>query len=352
MEKQKTTNTLLLIIVIPVIFYVLKILSFIFIPLVMSMFLALLFLPLMRWLNKIKIPKLISIFIIITIIAVILKIGGALVHYSSKEILAVDNDFVDKAKTKIVNLVVSIEENFGVERIQGKSIFEHYFEKNDVTKYFGTTLDFLTDTLSLVLMTAFFLVLWLLESINLQKVLNNTLLKQKYSSVKVFFKIEKDLIKFMKVKFFISLFTGIGVTIACLIFDVSFPIFWGLFAFIINFIQMIGSFVSVILLALFAFVELDSTGTLLFFILSITAVQVLMGGILEPVFMGKSFSINIITILVMLSLWGYIWGIPGLIMAIPITVFLKIIFEQFPNTKILASLISGSEFIDYQPHKK
>jgi len=342
MEKLKTTNTLLLIIVIPLIFYILKILSFIFIPLVLSMFIALLFLPLMRWLTKMKIPKFASLFLIISIIAVVLKIGGELVRYSSKEILAVDNSFVEKAETKIVNLIIFIEKNFGIERIQGKSIFKHYFEKDDVTKYFGSTLDFLSDTLSLILMTVFFLILWLLESINFQKVLNNTLLKQKFSSVKVFFKIEKDLIKFMKVKFIISLFTGIGITLACMFFDVSFPIFWGLFAFIINFIQMIGSFVSVILLALFAFVELDPTNTLLFFIISITAVQILMGGILEPVFMGKSFSINIITILVMLSLWGYIWGIPGLIMAIPITVFVKIILEQFPSTKILTSLISGS----------
>ena len=348
MEKLKTTNTLLLLIVIPLIFYLLKILSFIFIPLVLSMFLALLFLPLMRWLTKIKIPKVFSVLIIISIITIALKIGGTLVHYSSKEILAVDNTFVEKAETKIVNLVTTIETYLGIQRIDDKSILEHYFVKNNLSQYFGSSLDFLTNTLSLVLMTAFFLILWLLESINLQKLLSTTLFKQNFSSVKVFFRIEKDLIKFMKVKFLISLFTGVGFTLACMAFDVSFPIFWGLLAFTINFIQMIGSFVSVILLALFAFVELDSTGTLLFFIITISAVQVVMGGILEPVFMGKSFSINIITILVMLSLWGYIWGIPGLIMAIPITVFLKIIFEQFSSTKILASLISGSELIDFK----
>ena len=61
---------------------------------------------------------------------------------------------------------------------------------------------------------------------------------------------------------------------------------------------MIGSVVSVILLSIFAFVELDPTSILLFFILTITLVQVVFGGILEPIFMGKSFSINIIAILV------------------------------------------------------
>jgi predicted PurR-regulated permease PerM len=72
-------------------------------------------------------------------------------------------------------------------------------------------------------------------------------------------------------------------------------------------------------------------------------VQVLFGAILEPIFMGKSFSINIIAVLVMLMFWGFLWGIPGLIMAIPITVFIKIILEQFSSTRIIASLLSGNE---------
>jgi predicted PurR-regulated permease PerM len=143
----------------------------------------------------------------------------------------------------------------------------------------------------------------------------------------------------------VSLGTGIGIGLACVYFDVSFPIFWGLFAFIINFVQMIGSFISVIALAIFAFVEIQLMGTLFFFILSITMVQVIFGAILEPIFMGKSFSINIITVLVMLMFWGFIWGIPGMIMSIPITVFIKIILEQFPNTKVIASLLSGKELI-------
>jgi len=208
---------------------------------------------------------------------------------------------------------------------------------------FGITFNFIGNTISMTLMTAFFVILWLSGSINFQKLLNVTILKQKYSSIKVFMKIEKDIIKFIKVKFILSFFTGVGFTLACLFFDVSFPIFWGLLAFLINFIQMIGSVVSVVLLSLFAFVELDPTGILLFFIFTIIAVQVVMGGILEPVFMGKSFSVNIITILVMLMFWGYIWGIPGLIMAIPITVFIKIILDQFPKTKAITSLIIGSE---------
>lgn len=341
MENRKTTNILLLIIVIPFIFYLLKILSFIFIPLVASMFIALLFLPLMRWFNRRKVPKFISIFVVILIFAAIFKIGGELVKLSSREILATDTLFLEKAEIKVTNLMTSMEQFFGIEYFnENENIFSNIFQKESVSKYFGSTLDFVSKTLTMTLMTAFFVVLWLAESINFEKLLNNTILKQKYASVKTFMKIEKDLRTFIKVKILVSALTGIGIGLACVFFDVNFPIFWGLFAFIINFVQMVGSFVSVILLALFAFVQLDPTSLLFFFVLSITGVQVLFGSILEPIFMGRSFSINIIAILVMLMLWGYIWGIPGLIMAIPLTVFIKIILEKFPRTKVIASLLS------------
>ncbi len=352
MNELRTTNKLLLIIVIPLVFYLLKLLSFIFIPLIFSMFIALLFLPIMRWLNKKNVSKPISIFIVILIFIGALKIGGELIQLTSKEILSADNAFFQKAETKLEALLLGMEDYLGIPYAQEENIINNFIPKESMMKNFGTTLDFIGNTVTMILMTVFFVVLWLAESINVQKLMNNTILKQKHTSVKTFVKVEKDLIKFIKVKFLVSLFTGIGIGLACVFFDVSFPIFWGLFAFAINFVQMVGSIISVVLLALFAFVELEPTSTLLFFVLSITGVQVLFGSILEPIFMGKSFSINIITVLVMLMLWGYIWGVPGLIMAIPITVFIKIILEQFPQTKIIASLISGNQPLKPKPQKE
>ncbi len=341
MKELKTTNILLLIIIIPLVFYLLKILSFIFIPLISSMFIALLFLPLMRWLNKKNLPKPLSISAIIIIIIGILSFGGKLIQLSTNEIISADSSFFEKAEIKFVGLIESLESFFGIQRSKGDNVIIHYFQNNNIFESFGTTMDFVGNTLTMTLITVFFVVLLLSESINFQKLLNTTLFKLKYSSVRTFMKIEKDIIKFVWVKFLISLLTGIGFSLACIFFGISFPIFWGLFAFIINFVQMVGSVISVVLLSLFAFVEIEPTGTLLFFILTITAVQVLMGGILEPIFMGKTFSINVVTVIVMLMLWGYIWGVPGLIMSIPITVFIKIILEQFPQTKIISNLMAG-----------
>lgn len=306
------------------------------------MFIALLFLPLMRWLKKKGSPKVLSIIIVILIIAVFFKLGGELIQLSSKEILSTDNAFFDKAKVKLTDLLVSIESFFGVDFLQGENMVASFVNKDSISKNFAPTVGFITDTLTMTLSAAFFVILLLSGSVDIQKMLRSTILKKQFSSVKTFMKIEKDLIKFIKVKFFISLFTGVGIGLACWGFGVSFPVFWGLFAFAINFLQMVGSVISVVLLAIFSFVEIETSSILLFFVLTITGVQVLFGGILEPIFMGKSFSINVITILIMLMLWGFVWGIPGLIMSIPITVFIKILLEQFKSTRIIAELISGN----------
>ncbi|MDP3312800.1 AI-2E family transporter [Lutibacter sp.] len=342
MNERKTTNILLLVIVVPFIFYLLKILSFILIPLVASLFIALLFLPLMRWLTKRKIPNFLSIIVVVLIFIGALLIGGEIIKLASREIIQTQDAFLIKAQTKLTDLVYVIEDFLGMQFMNDGNLLNLIIKEDNFGKSFGTTLSLIGNTITMLLMTAFFVVLWLAESINFYNVLSGTIFKQKYASVKTFMKIEKDLITFVKVKFLVSFFTGVGFSLACYFFDVSFPIFWGLFAFLINFVQMIGSIVSVILLSLFAFVELDPTSTLLFFVISITLVQVLFGSILEPIFMGKSFSINVIAILVSLMLWGYIWGIAGLIMSIPITVFLKIIFEQFPQTKFFSSLLAGN----------
>jgi len=192
----------------------------------------------------------------------------------------------------------------------------------------------------MVLMTLFFLVLLLAGTVNFKLLMEGHLFRHRTKSIKTYLAIEKSIVKFLKVKFLMSLFTGIGFALITWAFGISFPIFWGLFAFAINFVQMIGSIIATVFAAIFAFIELHNPGSVLIAALLYTSVQVVFGSILEPILMGKSFSINIITVLVMLMFWGYMWGVPGLILSIPITVLLKTVMEQAEGTQTLARLMS------------
>ncbi len=345
MKDLKTTNTLLLLLVIPVVFYVLKIMSFIFIPLALSMFISVLFLPLMRWLQKRKIPRGVNVGIVILIVVFVFWAVVKIMILSSVQVVGHSEAFLSKAKIKIDELIINIESLIGGGVISSDELFSRVIQNVDMASKFGPTIEYFRGTITMFMMTAFFVILWLAESINVQQIIKSMMTKREYASVKTFMEIEKNLIMFVKVKVIVSFLIGLGVGLSCYFFNVSFPIFWGLFALLAVYIQMIGPIVQIVLLALFALVELDFTTKYLFFMLSVLGVHILVGSVLEPIFMGKSFSINVITILIMLMLWGYIWGIPGMVLSIPITVLVKIVLEQFPSTKGLAILMSGkSEF--------
>jgi predicted PurR-regulated permease PerM len=316
----------------------------IFIPFVFALFAALVFTPMMRWLMKKGVPNFVGIILVIMIIVLGLMGAYEVVKLSGQELSSANADFYEKLDDRLNDVVAPVTDLMGIEAKPGQTELNAFLNNEKVqSNLFGNVgngLNFARRFVSMLLMTIFFTVLLLAGSMNIQKVMELLIFKQQFASVKTFRQIEKDIFKFIIVKFFLSLFTGIGFSLACYAFDVSFPIFWGLFAFLINFIQMIGSVISVIVLTAFALVELNLTGTLLFFIIVISGVQVLFGGILEPVLMGKSFSINTVTVLFMLALWGFIWGIPGLILSIPITALVKKIMEQFPGSAVYAKIMS------------
>lgn len=343
-DSLKTTNRLLLVLAIPLVFYVLKVLSFIFIPLILALFLALLFMPMMRAMARRNFPKPVSLVIALLLITGVIYSCVKVLQLTGKELARDNTELYEKADQRIGDLVVPVAEALGIDTQTHENAIKSILldsKVNDMMyQNFGATFGMVRKTVTLILLTIFFLVLLLAGSLNFKDILQQTMFKHQTRAIKTFMIIERSIAKFLKVKFFMSLFTGIGFFIVCLAFDISFPLFWGLFAFSINFVQMVGTFISTSLAALFALVELSSPGTALFAILMFIAVQVLFGTILEPILLGKSFSINIVTVLVMLMFWGFLWGVPGLIISIPITVLLKTIFEQFSGTRVVAKLMT------------
>lgn len=343
-DDLKAIRKLLTILVVPFILYLLNLLSFIFVPFAFALFGSLIFMPMMRWFQRRNIHNIIALAAVIICVVIFFIAGYQVIQLSAMEISSANQDFYTKFDDKINTLINPVLDMMGIVPLEGESNVQALINNEKISASLfgnmGNTLNFTQQFVSMLLMTIFFLVLLLSGSMNIQKVMESLIFKQKHASVKMFRRIEKDIQKFIWVKFLMSFFTGLGFGLACYFFDVSFPFFWGFFAFAINFVQMVGSIISIVVLSAFSLVEIDHTGTLLFFILVITGVQVLFGGILEPIFMGKSFQINTITVLIMLALWGFIWGIPGLILSIPITALVKKILEQFPHTKVYADIMS------------
>lgn len=339
-----TTNKLLMFFAVPLVFYILRELNFIFAPLMFAFFITLLFMPLTRFLLRRNYPRYVAIGLVFLIIIISSVVIFGVIKLSGQEILLGKETLYARLDAKVGELLIPYAKLIGIEiDAQMGTIRSILFSKqvtDTVYMNVGQTVGLARKTLTFILLTFFFLVLLLAGSLNLENMLSQTIFKSRMKSVKTYMIIEHSIVKFLKVKFFVSLLTGISFGLVCWSFGLSFPLFWGVFAFFLNFIQMIGSLVVTLLAAVFAFIEIEHPGTALLVGLLLTSVQLLLGSVLEPVLMGKSFRINIIAVLIMLMFWGYMWGIPGVVLSIPITVLIKTILEQFESTKVLARLMS------------
>ena len=153
-------------------------------------------------------------------------------------------------------------------------------------------------------------------------------------------KISEDIKKYFSIKMLTSLATGVLSYVFMKFVGVDFAEFWALLIFLLNFIPTIGSIVATIFPALITLVQFD-TYTPFFLVLGgVTAIQVCIGNILEPRLMGNSLNLSPLIILLNLSLWGLLWGIPGMFLCVPFLVIAVIVFSHIPQTRSIAIMLS------------
>ena len=320
-----------------------KTMSTVLIPVVFSFMLSFVFLPIIKKLNvKTGIPWVISSLIIVALFFIVLLGLTSILLSSLSGIIA---DF-PKYESRFMSIYQLIANNFGIEIDDTKSLFQNLWASLKVREYtqkFAVTLSSgvisFTKTLFLIaIMTAFIL----LEMRLTKRKMHYAFKDNRAKISRISNQIINQTMRYISIKFFISLTTGILCGLAALFVGLDFPIVWGFLAFIMNFIPIFGSIISVGLTTIFSLVQFyPNWGKTLFIFLFMTSVNMVLGNILEPRIEGKNLGISPVIILISLSLWGYIWGFTGMLIAVPLMVIIKIVCENIDYLKGLAILIGN-----------
>ncbi len=134
---------------------------------------------------------------------------------------------------------------------------------------------------------------------------------------------------YISIKSLIGLLTGLAVVGLCLLFGIDFALFWGLLAFLLGFIPVVGSIAATLPPILLAMLQLDSWTAIAFFALSLVVANTLLGQVIEPKLLGQRLALKPVAILFGLVFWGLLWGIPGMFLATPLMVLLRILASYF-----------------------
>ena len=145
---------------------------------------------------------------------------------------------------------------------------------------------------------------------------------------------------YLALKTLLSVVLGILSWAIMAFFGMEFAVFWGVLIALLNYVPYIGSFLSVFLPAVFAILQFGNLNSVLAVMVPLSIVQFANGNFLDPYLMGNSLNLSPFVILVSLTVWSALWGIPGAFLAVPMTAVMVMIFAEFPGTRPFAVLLS------------
>ena len=312
-----------------------KMASQVVVILFLAIFISSIFSTLLKVLQKKHIPRLFSYFIILLIVSGIGVMLAYVINISLNDFLTNLPTYEEKLKNTILNLLHFAQDS-GIQidkaKIMGALNFNSFF--GFTTNIIGSIGTFLSKFLLVVIGVAFILA----ESKSFQTKLK-VIFRNKAKKLEHFNLFSFNIQKYFVVKSFTSFLTGFIITIVLTLFGVDYPVLWGVIAMLFNFVPVVGSIIAAIPAVLLTFMNLDINTTIWVIVLYVI-INISISNILEPKLMGKELGLSPLVIFFSLIFWGYILGIVGMFLAVPITMTLKIAFDSNTSTHWLGILMS------------
>jgi len=339
MQGNKITTVFLGLIVVFITGAVLRLAKPVLLPFFLAIFLSFILYPVLDFSsNRLKIPKIISIFLILIITFFVIYLLGVLFYSSGK---AFASEFPNYGQ-KISSILESLQERLKLAPFKWDPL--EWVEQLDINKIsslifasLGTFFSFISN-LFLILI---FLIFILIGRGNTKLKIKSSFSKSRASKIiEVIKNIDSQIQKYLAIKTVVSLVTGVLVTIVLLLFGLDFAIVFGFLTFLLNYIPTVGSVIATAFPVIIAVFQFESLWPALWILLILIAIQQILGGFMEPKLMGEGLGLSPLVVLFSLFFWGWLWGILGMILAVPIAAMVKIVCSNIPSLKFVGELMS------------
>ncbi len=349
-RKEKIAHVAFILIVLVLVAIILKNLGGIFKPLIVSIFFVFIMQPAVRIFNKyLKIPRGLGFLFVFVILVLVFYFSGILIQANLSGL----SEKLPNYEMKINEFLKNINTKYDLYPGSSLSIKEilKLIPKSAYSDLFSATANIFYEIVTFLVFVLIISVFFLMEAKNIDLRILKAFGKQKSEKIRRVYKnITSNINKYLVTKALINLLTSITAGILMLIFGIDFFVLWIFIMFIMLWIPYIGNIISLVPPILLGFLQYGSSiHPILFTILIITS-SLIWGNVVEPKFLGKRLNISPLLVILAMTFFGWLWGIVGIILAVPIVVAIKIVAENFNATKPISILMS--EAIDEQDAEK
>ena len=339
----------------------LKAAAALFIPVLLAFFIATASIPITKWLRDHKVPRFLAVLLTVLVdfafLAGVVVIGVVLI-----------GDFVDKwagtgpgdplSYKSLVEQKIGDVSAFIVVQLENRNFenaqqtVDSYFrtkaleqlEQIDVKQVWSLGTD-VVGRVALFFGTSFFVMLMTIFMLTEARMYGRRLTaicEAKGPDFERLFSASRDIQRFLGIKTVISLITGILAGFLCWVAELDFFILWGILAFFLNFIPVIGSVIAGVPPIVLALI-LSGGPQALAVGIGYTAINVFLGNFIEPMMMGSRFGLSTLVVILSVMFWGWLWGPVGMLLAVPLTMMIKVAMLNSEDFRWVAVAISKEE---------
>jgi len=328
---------------------VLYVLNSILVPLVLAGFLAIIFKPLVHALSRRGLPTWVGLIVVLIISGAAIYGISIIVSWGVQAAILKGPEYAEKLKLIVAEaqkIVGRVGGRLGEPAFQHlENVISPESALNVAGSWVGSAVSIIGDGAMVLL----FLIFMVLGGEDFPKKLEAAFRgTSSFNLVTVYENLNDKVLRYLRIKTIINLATGLAVYTVLALFGVDFAPVIGLLAFFFNYIPSIGSFIMTVIPGVVAALQFESLGYAIIVVLVLIVVQNLIGNVIEPKVMGESLNLSPVVILFSLVFWGWMWGIVGMVLSVPIMAIIKTIMEQFPTTRPIAVLM-GNGAPPYDP---
>jgi AI-2 transport protein TqsA len=322
---------------------ILRELRMIFIPFFIALLLYFVLKKFVIRLEQRKVPKAVIMIGMLLVILTFLFLFGMLIFTGASSFIDQLPAYVEKGARLVKGALADLKlPLINVKKYLANIDWDKVFDPGQITALVSGTMGTFTNFIGNLLLVVLLLMFMLAEKASMGARIARTLTKERGEELQcIVAAIDCRVQHYLFIKTLMSVTTAALAALILLVGRVDFIIFSALLIFFLNYIPTFGSLLGTIFPVLITFLRYGFCLRLVLVTAALMVMQFVMGNVLEPQVMGRSLELSPIVILLSLIFWGWLWGVVGMFLAVPITSALKIIFESIPAFKSVAAAMSG-----------
>lgn len=317
---------------------VLRLTGGIFVPFVIALLLSFVFAPIVSFLVNRRVPRFVAIAIVLLIFLAFGFLIVLIVYSSFQSLLREFPKYQDRMTELIRELILRFD------------LPSDIYGQLQISRTIGNALlsvsgNFMSFASGFIVVLIFLLFL-LMEKPYVRRKIQLALKDETTRTLsRVLVHINSQIGRYVAVKLFVSLLTALVVYVSFSMIGVDFPFIWSVLTFLFNFIPSIGSIAITIIAVVFAMVQfLPDWNPVLVTFACIGGAEFVIGNVIDPKMLGDRLNLSPVVILLSLLGWGFLWGVAGLFLAVPLTVAMKIVFENTPGLEPFGILMGTGNY--------